>query len=86
MTGLCISPQELSADRAEGWLAEEGGCELVVLDEMNLGLLESSSPPVEGCDSILRSNLHRWFTRHCGERSINKSRHCIQNMMLVKQL
>lgn len=63
--GLGISPQELSADRAEGGLAEEGGCELVVLDDMNLGLLESSSPPVEGCDSILRNNLHRCLARHC---------------------
>lgn len=56
------SPEELSADRAEGGLAEEGGGELVVLDEVNLGLLESSPPPVQGRDSILgRGNLHGWL-------------------------
>lgn len=53
-----ISPEKLSADGAEGGLAEEGGRELVVFDEVNFGLLESSSPPVEGCGSIFRRNLH----------------------------
>lgn len=56
--GLGISPEELPADRAEGGLAEESGSELMVPDHVNLGLLESSSPPVEGCESVLWSNLH----------------------------
>lgn len=53
-----VSPEEVSADRAEGGLAEEGGGELMVLNDVKLGLLESSSPPVEGHSSIFRCNLH----------------------------
>lgn len=42
--GLRLSPDKLPADRAEGGLSEEGGCELMVLDEVDLGLFNGSSP------------------------------------------
>lgn len=66
MKGLSISPKELSADRAEGGLVEEGGYELVILDDMNLGLLDSSSPPVEGHNTILGNRPNGWVRCHCG--------------------
>lgn len=58
------SPDELSAHGAEGGLAEEGGGELVVLDDVYFGLLEGSSPPVEGRESLLTRHLHGWLTHH----------------------
>lgn len=64
---LAPLPYKFFADRAEGGLVEEGGCELVVPDDMNLRLFESSSPPVEGSDSILWHHFHRLLTRSCGE-------------------
>lgn len=57
--GHGISPDKLSADRTEGGLVKEGGGELVVLDLVNFGLLDSSSPPVEGRHSVLHRNLDR---------------------------
>lgn len=60
-------PHKVSADGAEGGLVEEDGYELVAPDNMDLGLLESSSPPVQCGDSILRHHLHGLLARHCGE-------------------
>lgn len=45
------SPDKVSAHGAESGLPEEGGDELVVLDEMDLGLLDGSSPTVD-CGSL----------------------------------
>lgn len=47
------SPHKVSAHRAEGGLPEEGGDELVVLDEVDLGLLDGSSPTVQGGSLLL---------------------------------
>lgn len=52
-------PDKVSAHRAESRLSEEGGNELVVLDEVDLGLLDGSSPPVQGGSLFL---LFRLFT------------------------
>lgn len=51
------SPDKVSADGAESGLSEEGGDELVVLDEMDLGLLDGSSPTVEGGSLFLLCRL-----------------------------
>lgn len=64
--GLGNLPHKVSADGAEGGLVEEDGRELVVPDDMDLGLLDSSSPPVQRGDSILGHHLYRLLTRHCG--------------------
>lgn len=64
-------PYKFFADRAEGGLVEEGGCELVVPDDMNLWLFESSSPPVQGSDSILWHHFHRLLTWGCGKEQLN---------------
>lgn len=53
------SPDKVSAHGAEGWLSEEGGDELVVLYEVDLGLLDGSSATVQGGSLFL---LHRLFT------------------------
>lgn len=53
------SPHKVSAHRAEGWLSEEGGDELVVLYEVDLGLFDGSSASVQGGSLFL---LHRLFT------------------------
>lgn len=65
--GLGNLPHKVSADGAEGGLVEEDGGELVVPDDMDLGLLDSSSPPVQRGDSVLGHHLDRLLTRHCGE-------------------
>lgn len=51
------SPDKVSAHGAECGLSEEGGDELVVLDEMDLGLLDGSSPPVQGGSLFLLRRL-----------------------------
>lgn len=53
------SPHKVSAHRAEGWLSEEGGDELVVLYGVDLGLLDGSSASVQGGSLFL---LHQLFT------------------------
>ena len=42
------SPDKLPTHRAEGGLFEEGGRELMVLDDVDLGLLDGSTPSVQG--------------------------------------
>lgn len=68
--GLGNLPHKVSADGAEGGLVEEDGRELVVPDDMDLGLLDSSSPPVQRGDSILGHHLYRLLTRHCGRKAV----------------
>lgn len=50
-------PDKLPADGAEGGLAEERGDELVVLDEVDLGLLDGSSSAVYSGDLFVLSGL-----------------------------
>jgi len=54
-------PDKLPADGAEGGLAEERGDELVVLDEVDLGLLDGSSSAVYSGDLFLLSGLHSLY-------------------------
>lgn len=55
------SPDKVSAHGAESGLPEEGGDELVVLDEMDLGLLDGSSPTVDGGSLFLLRSLLTLF-------------------------
>lgn len=61
-----VSPEELSADGAEGGLAEERGNELVVFDAVNLLLLNGSSPPVESHNAFWRRSLSGRLACHRG--------------------
>ena len=56
------SPDELLADGAEGGLAEEDGAELVVLDEVDLGLLDGPPAPGQVGQPVLRDDPHRRLT------------------------
>ena len=56
------SPDELLADGAEGGLAEEDGAELVVLDEVDLGLLDGPPAPGQGGQPVLRDDPPRRLT------------------------
>ena len=56
------SPDELLADGAEGGLAEEDGAELVVLDEVDLGLLDGPPALGQGGQPVLRDDPHRRLT------------------------
>lgn len=42
------APDKLFADGAEGGLREEGGAELVTLDQVNFGLFDGAAPVMEG--------------------------------------
>jgi len=52
------SPHKLPAHRAEGGLFEEGGCELMVFDEVNLGLFHGSSPSIYCEEAIILFHGH----------------------------
>lgn len=47
---------------------EEGGRELMVLDDKNLGLLDCAPPPVQGHQPVFSRSLQGRPSSHCGER------------------
>lgn len=59
-------PDKFSAHRAESGLPEEGGDELVVLYEVDLGLLDGPSSTVQGGSLFL---LHRMFALFRAEKN-----------------
>lgn len=66
-------PDKFSAHRAESGLPEEGGDELVVLYEVDLGLLDGPSSTVQGGSLFL---LHRKFALFQAERKTESVKQC----------